>query len=514
MQLAATPVVGLAVHEHLLVREEVAQLAAGVDEVGQLEQLSEADHVAADRDLTGLGHDMQDTGVDLKLREVRTSDLPILFEHQRDPRSNAMAAFPPRDRQAFDAHWAGVMADPTVTIRTILADGEVAGAIQSWSHESKRLVGYWIGRELWGRGIASEALRTFLPLIDERPLYAEVASTNKGSLRVLEKCAFLHESDDGETVVLVLSSRYRQQLPQLDRGRLFVTDGGLETDLIFNRGFELPCFAAFPLLDDADGTQALRDYFAGYVAIARDRGAGLVLDTPTWRANRDWGERLGYDGPRLADVNRRAVSFAAELREESGLDGPVVINGVVGPRGDGYVPGELMSATEAKDYHGEQIGSFAGTEADMVSAITLNYAEEAIGVARAAAAHGLPVVISFTVETDGRLATGQPLGEAIAQVDEATGGAPAYYMVNCAHPTHFADVLEGQWTWRIAGVRANASRMSHAELDEADELDAGNPQELAAGYVQLRDRLPSLTVVGGCCGTDERHVNAVCAAWD
>jgi homocysteine S-methyltransferase len=405
------------------------------------------------------------------------------------------------------------MADATVAIRTILADGEVAGAIQSWRHEDKRLVGYWIGRELWGRGIASEALRRFLSLIDERPLYAEVAPANKGSLRVLEKCGFLREREGGDSVVLVLSSRYRHQLPQLEGGRLFVTDGGLETDLIFNRGLELPCFAAFPLLDDAGGTQALRDYFAGYIGIARDRGAGLVLDTPTWRANRDWGERLGYDGPRLADVNRRAVSLAAEIRDESGLDSPVVVNGVVGPRGDGYVPGELMSGAEAEDYHGEQIATFAGTEADMVSAITLNYAEEAIGLARAAAAHGLPVVISFTVETDGRLATGQPLGEAIAQVDEATSGAPAYYMVNCAHPSHFADVLDGPWTRRIAGVRANASRMSHAELDEAAELDAGDPQELAAGYAQLRERLPALTVVGGCCGTDHRHVAAVSAAW-
>ncbi|MEA2241266.1 MAG: hypothetical protein QOD24_822 [Solirubrobacteraceae bacterium] len=513
MQLAATAVVRLAVHEDLLVRQEIAQLTAGVDEVGQLEQLAEANHVAADRYLAGLGHDMQDTGVELELREVLTGDLPIIFEHQRDPRSNAMAAFPPRDRQAFDAHWASVLANPTVTIRTILADGEVAGAIQSWRHEDRRLVGYWIGRELWGRGIASEALRRFLALIDERPLHAEVVPTNKGSLRVLEKCGFLRERDEGETVVLVLSSRYRQQLPQLDGGRLFVTDGGLETDLIFNRGFDLPCFAAFPLLDDADGVQALRDYFAGYLGIARDRGAGLVLDTPTWRANRDWGEQLGYDAARLADVNRRAVSLAAELRDESRLDAPVVINGAVGPRGDGYVPGDLMSGAEAEDYHREQIATFAATEADMVSAVTLNYAEEAIGVARAAAAHGLPAVISFTVETDGRLATGQPLGEAIVQVDEATGGAPAYYMVNCAHPSHFASVLDGSWTGRIAGVRANASRLSHAELDEAEGLDAGDPQALAAGYALLRDRLPSLTVVGGCCGTDQRHVDAVCAAW-
>jgi homocysteine S-methyltransferase len=294
-----------------------------------------------------------------------------------------------------------------------------------------------------------------------------------------------------------------------------VTDGGLETDLIFHRGLDLPCFAAFVQLDDDAGTQSLRDYFEDYIAIARERGAGLVLDTPTWRANRDWGERLGYGRERLADVNRRAVELMAEIRDGAGLDMPVVINGVIGPRGDGYVPGELMSAADAEDYHAEQISVLAGTEADMVSAITLNYVEEAVGVTRAAAAHGMPAVISFTVETDGRLATGQALRDAIEEVDDATAAGPAYFMVNCAHPTHFAHVLEGggEWLARIAGIRANASMRSHAELDEAEELDTGDPGELAAGYARLRERLPNVRVLGGCCGTDHRHVAAVCSIW-
>jgi homocysteine S-methyltransferase len=294
-----------------------------------------------------------------------------------------------------------------------------------------------------------------------------------------------------------------------------VTDGGLETDLSFNRGLELPCFAAFPLVDDAAGTHALRKYFAAYIEIAREHGAGIVLDTPTWRANRDWGARLGYDPERLVAVNRRAVALAVELRNQSRLGEPVVVNGVIGPRGDGYVPGELMSVDEAEEYHAEQIGVFAGTAADMVTALTLNYAEEAVGVARAADAHGMPSVISFRVETDGRLATGQTLPEAIEAVDAATGGGPAYYMINCAHPAHFTHVFDagGDWTDRIGGIRANASRMSHAELHESGELDAGDPGELATSYAELRDRLPALAVVGGCCGTDHRHVAAVSALW-
>jgi homocysteine S-methyltransferase len=299
-------------------------------------------------------------------------------------------------------------------------------------------------------------------------------------------------------------------LPQLS-GSIFVTDGGLETDLIFNRGIDLPGFASFPLIDDPAGLQALTDYYNDYFNIACDHGAGFVLETPTWRANRAWGERLGYAPDRLADVNRRWAEVMAGMRDEwSGEDVDVVISGNIGPRGDGYVPGEQMSAAEATAYHGEQIKTFSETPLEMVTALTINYVEEAIGVAQAAAEHGLPSAISFTVETDGRLPTGQALGDAIDQVDSETGGAPAYFMVNCAHPTHFEHVVsDGAWRERIRGIRANASKMSHAELDEAEQLDAGDPDDLAAGYERLREHLPNLCVLGGCCGTDHRHVRAV-----
>ena len=300
-------------------------------------------------------------------------------------------------------------------------------------------------------------------------------------------------------------------LPQLAGGQLFVTDAGLETDLIFNRGVELPEFAAFVLLDDADGMQALREYFAGFVEVAREHDAGLILDTPTWRASRDWGEKLGYDARALRDANVRWVDEIAEISDRSGLTQPVVLNGVVGPRGDGYVAGTQMSADEAATYHEAQVRTFAEAGTGMVSAITMTYVEEAIGVARAAAAHGMPAVISFTVETDGRLPTGQPLAEAIDQVDSEAADAPAYFMVNCAHPTHFHGVLDGPWVERIRGVRANASALSHKELDAADELDDGDPGDLAARYVDLRERLPNMNVVGGCCGTDVRHVAAMSA---
>ena len=293
-------------------------------------------------------------------------------------------------------------------------------------------------------------------------------------------------------------------------GATYITDGGMETTLIFEHGVELPEFASFPLLETAVGRAALRAYFEPYLTIARERGVGILLDAPTWRANPDWGAKLGYSLERLEEANREAVRFMGELRD--GAD--VLVSGCVGPRGDGYVPGELMSAEEAKRYHAWQIRIFGDTDADLVSALTLNYVDEAVGIARAAAAASLPCAISFTVETDGRLPSGQPLGKAIEQVDEETDGAPAYFMINCAHPTHFADVLddEGAWKERIRGLRANASKMSHAELDAAEELDSGNPAELASDYLLLRSKLPNLTVVGGCCGTDHRHIAAIAAA--
>ena len=306
--------------------------------------------------------------------------------------------------------------------------------------------------------------------------------------------------------------RYRTALPQLG-DQLFLADGGMETTLIHHLGVDLPHFAAFILLDDDRGRDTLRSYYRPYVELARRHGLGIVLDTPTWRASADWGRRLGYSDARLAGVNRRSVELLEELRAESGDEPPLVISGCVGPRGDGYSVDDAMSADESERYHAAQIGTFAETAADLVSALTMTTADEATGIVRAARRVELPVVVSFTVETDGRLPSGQPLREAVEQVDAATGAGAAYFMVNCAHPTHFAHVFDdGDWLDRVRAVRANASRKSHAELDEAEELDEGDPHELAGHYRALRERLRGLTVLGGCCGTDHRHVGEIAAA--
>lgn len=309
-------------------------------------------------------------------------------------------------------------------------------------------------------------------------------------------------------------ARYRNQLPQMSH-QFFLTDGGLETTLIFREGIDLPEFAAFDLLKSEAGYKAIENYYRTYASIARTYNVGFILESATWRANPDWGIKLGYNSESLAEANRHAIALLHNIRDEyETAQSPMVISGCLGPRGDGYIPTEVMTIAAAKEYHQPQIEILRDSGADMVAAFTINYVEEAIGITLAAQACGMPVAISFTVETDGKLPTGQTLEEAILQVDEATHQAPVYYMINCAHPTHFEQAFSGDSDWikRIRGIRANASTKSHAELNEATELDDGNPIELGHQYHKLHKRWQHFNVLGGCCGTDHRHVEAICQA--
>lgn len=308
-------------------------------------------------------------------------------------------------------------------------------------------------------------------------------------------------------------ARYRTNLPLMNGGT-FLSDGGMETSLIFTQGIDLPEFASFTLLQDARGQAALIRYYENFIRIARGRSLGFVLDTATWRASRDWGARLGYDATALEEANRAAVTLIGALRDK--WETPAssfVLNGVIGPRGDGYKGGS-MNWDEARDYHAFQARIFADTEADMISAITMNTIGEAAGIALAAKDASMPCVVAFTVETDGRLVGGETLRKAIETVDEVTGGSPLYYMVNCAHPSHFQNVLAGGGAWlsRVQGVRANASAKSHEELDESTALDEGDIPDLARRYRELGRILPKMRVIGGCCGTDHHHIAAICEA--
>lgn len=307
-----------------------------------------------------------------------------------------------------------------------------------------------------------------------------------------------------------MTSRYRGALPQLDGG-VFIMEGGMETDLVFNHGVALPGGATFSLLETEEGRAILRRFHRGYIDLARDRAVGYVMDSLTWRAHRDRMRPHGYDQPALDEVNRRSVRFMAELRDAA-PDVVIVLSACIGPRRDPYASREWMSAAEAEDYHAHQLGVLAETDVNCASAYTMTHADEAVGIVRAARSAGLPIVVSFTTDTDGRLPNGATLGEAIERVDAETGSAPAYYLVNCAHPDHFVPALEdAAWMKRVRGLRANASKLGHAELNERDELDAGDPWELAADYIAPRDRHPHLHIFGACCGGDRRHVTAIAA---
>lgn len=298
----------------------------------------------------------------------------------------------------------------------------------------------------------------------------------------------------------------------LETAKAYLTDGGLETALIFHEGVDLPYFAAFTELESSAGRARLCNYFRPYLEAAREQNTGFVLDTATWRANAAWGDIMGLDRTAIARINEKAVSFARGLRDNwETEDFAIIINGAVGPAGDGYDLERELSAEAAQKIHGVQINAFARSGVDLVTAVTMTHTGEAIGVVRAAQVAGLPVVVSFTVETDGILPSGQEIGKAIEEVDRMTDNGPEYYMINCAHPDHFETALDRGETWmkRIGGIRANASRMSHAELDEAEELDDGNPGELASDYQRLQGLLPHLKVLGGCCGTDHRHISAI-----
>lgn len=308
-----------------------------------------------------------------------------------------------------------------------------------------------------------------------------------------------------------------QALPKTNNGGplssgYYLTDGGLETTLIFHHGIDLPHFAAFELLQHAEGRNALLKYYNPYLDIALKYKMNFILETPTWRANHDWGFKLGYSDQELHEVNRNAVKFVRDLKHTAANGAHIALSGNIGPRGDGYVAENTMSPEQAKDYHLPQIRAFVQENVDLVTALTINYSDEGIGIVKAAQEVGVPVVISFTVETDGRLPGGEPLKDAIEKTDRLTGGYVSYYMINCAHPEHFSEVLqdEGDWKDRIRGIRANASTKSHAELDESETLDTGDQVLLAEKYKEVSHLLPELKVFGGCCGTDHSHLEKIC----
>jgi S-methylmethionine-dependent homocysteine/selenocysteine methylase len=310
-------------------------------------------------------------------------------------------------------------------------------------------------------------------------------------------------------------TKYRIDLPQQSMST-FMTDGGLETDLIFNKGIDLPEFAAFDLLKNEEGKEVLSKYYLDYLNVSKQKCSGFILEAPTYRANPDWALKIGYSLESLDAMNRTAVQEMEKIRNDYENENfKIAISVCIGPRGDGYSPDNKMSIKMAEEYHSVQIKTIADTNADLVSALTVNYNEEAIGIVNAAKKNNIPVVISYTVETDGKLPSGESLEEAIISLDNITDNYVSYFMINCAHPDHFVNVLDpdSNWTNRIKGIRANASCKSHSELDESETLDEGDKEQLARRYKHLKTLLPNLNIIGGCCGTDHTHMEEICKVW-
>lgn len=296
--------------------------------------------------------------------------------------------------------------------------------------------------------------------------------------------------------------------PQFDDQRTWISWTGFETDLIFNYGIDLPGFASFPLLDTDEGRAHILRAYRDQIRSASQYGCGTCLESLTWMANPDRAAPLGFSASDLKRINKAAIDIMSEI-ETTEL---ICISGQLGPRGDGYEAG-TMTVEGSLSYHLPQVQALAEAGADIVSAFTLGSAEEAAGISRAAQLVDIPSTIAFTVETDGKLPDGMRLADAIDSVDQATSGATTRFLVNCAHPDHLKDALDGSAAMkRLGGIVANASRQSHAELDESEVLDDGDPIELGMQLAQIRKEYPWMNVFGGCCGTDMRHLDEIAKA--
>jgi len=297
--------------------------------------------------------------------------------------------------------------------------------------------------------------------------------------------------------------------------KTFLTEGGIETHMQYKKGYELPHFCLFDLMNDPKAVADLRAYHERIIEVALTHKVGMVLDGVHYRSSRDWGKLLGYSSESLAEIVTEGIEFYKALaREFETADSPMPISGVVGPRGDAYDVGRVMGADEAEEYHAEQIHTMKMAGADFITALTFNQVDEAVGLVRAAQKSDLPVVVSFSLGDDGTLKTGPAFGEAIEAVDQATDNGPAYYMINCTHPVDFAPAFDvpGDWTNRLGGIRPNASSLDHGVLCQLGHLEEGDPDELGQQMADMARRFPQINVWGGCCGTDYEHIDKIATA--
>jgi len=299
--------------------------------------------------------------------------------------------------------------------------------------------------------------------------------------------------------------------PPQKEGCLYLTEGGTETELMYKHGFELPHFAMFPLLDNPKAVSKMREMFRSYLDVAAKHEFSALMGGLDYRASPDWGELLGYSPASLSDANLQSIEFLREVAMDYSSQIPeILIQGLIGPRGDAYERNETITENEAEDYHAVQLETLKKADVDSALAITFNNIPESVGVARAAAEIGVPLGISLTLDSNSKLRSGPSLAEAITIIDKETDQSPAYFLINCSHPLEYELAIEpGDWVKRIRGVRPNASKMEKIALCKIGHLEEGDPEELGTLCGDLARRYPHMDIWGGCCGTWDNHLNEI-----
>lgn len=304
----------------------------------------------------------------------------------------------------------------------------------------------------------------------------------------------------------------RNPFPEAQPGIFYLSEGGTETEIMYGHGFDFPEFAMFTLLDQPAAMARVREMYERYLDTAARHGFAVLMGGLDYRASTGWAARVGCSGDQLRDVQMRCIDFLRTMAEPYVSQLPAVkISGLIGPRGDAYTADTTITAEESEDYHSEQIATLASAEVDLVQALTFNNVPEAVGVARAAARHGLSVSISFILDGPKRLAAGPTLREAIEAVDELTGDErPVFYGVNCVHPDEFAGALEdAEWFRRVRCLRPNAVMADKVALCSLGHLESGDPVALGATMGELSRQHPHLDIWGGCCGTWDTHLEEI-----
>jgi len=299
--------------------------------------------------------------------------------------------------------------------------------------------------------------------------------------------------------------------PSQKEGRFYLTEGGTETELMYKHGFELPHFAMFPLLENPEATSRMKEMFRSYLEVAAKHKTYALMGGLDYRASPDWGKLLGYSPEGLAEANLQSIEFLREIAKEYTSEIPgILIQGLIGPRGDAYQRNTTITENEAEDYHSVQLETLRKSNVDLALAITFNNIPESVGVARAAAKIGVPLAISLSLDSTSKLNSGPTLVEAITTIDKETDQSPEFYLINCSHPVEYEPAIEpGDWISRVRGVRPNASKMEKLALCKIGHLEEGNPVELGQLCGDLAGRYPHMDIWGGCCGTWNNHLDEI-----